>query len=403
MQYEVVVSEKLTPELVAAWREICHDNERYVSPYFTPDFISIAGQVRSDVQIVFARNEAGAIVGILPVQMSGIGLRLARPVGAPFSDYNGPILKAGYEHIAGEMLSYVKGAAYSFSGMPVVTDSADVLNADNADADLPIDISKIDPELLKFGLSIRGKARAFIADLSVGYDAYLESRRSEYPKHFKKSRRLWRQAEKEVGKLELVFHDPSEEALDQLIEWKREQFQRTGLHDVLSPDWTRQMLRKCFQSQTPHLAGVLTTLRCDGKLMAAEFGVRAGDLLHGWISAYNPEYHTYSPGMLLQTRLLEAASHEGIKTADLGVGAEHYKKYYASRYLPVCNGVLVGTSLGGAVRGIGGEIWNNLEEASLGPVSKVAVKLRRRLDVILSTEQTMTSRKDGIMRALRNF
>ncbi len=395
MKYKIVSPENLSEGEIASWRDLISVDGRYVSPYFQPDYCQIVGQARNDISVILAEDDKAGLVGVFPFQSSGVGLRLARPIGAPFTDYNGPILKQGFAHIASDMLSYAKVSVYSFSGFPITGDAID------ANTDEEIDIAKVDPELLSFGMSVRNKTRAFVADLSIGYADYLESRRSEFPKHFKKSRRLWRQAEKEAGKLEIQFHEPSEEALNTLIDWKREQFVRTGLHDVLGPQWSRDMLKKCFSAQSENFAGVLTTLRCDGNLMAAEFGVRSGDLLHGWVSGYNIEYHSYSPGMLLQTRLLEEASKAGVKTADLGIGAEHYKKYYASYQRPVSQGVLSATGLTGAVRGLGGEIWNHIEAAPLGPVSNFAGKLRRRLDVILSVEQTMAGRRQGIIQAFK--
>lgn len=396
MKYTILHPKELSVADIAAWRAIAAANARYASPYFTPEFSQIVGEVRADTRVILARDDANRIVGVFPLQLSGAGLKLARPIGAPFADYNGPVMAAGFERYAAEMLSFIGGSVYSFSGIPVLVNP---MTASHQGEDT--DLSSIDPDMLKYGINVRNKTHAFIADLSVGYDEYLETQRSEFPKHFKKSRRLWRQAEKEVGKLELTFHESSQEALDILIDWKREQFVRTGLHDVLGPEWSRDMIRKCFEAQLPHFSGVLTTLRCDGKLMAAEFGLRSGALLHGWISGYNSDYHSYSPGMLLQTRLLEAAANEGILTADMGVGAEHYKKYYASYLRPVCSGVLPAVGVSGALRSIGGEVWHQFENAPLGPMSNFAGKLRRRLDVILSVEDSVSGRKTGILKAFK--
>ncbi len=397
MNISVLKSEKLSASEISAWRAICAGNPAYQSPYFTPDFFQIVSKVRDDVKVIVAKDNNDNAVGFFPVQVSGVGLKLARPIGAPFSDYNGPILELGYEDLASQMLSECGAAVYSLTGIQVI-DAISELPSDKTEID---DIRLEFPVFSKMGLSVRGKANAFVADLSSGYDAYLEAQRSAFPKHFKKSRRLWRQAEKEAGKLELAFHEASIEALEQLIHWKQEQFLRTGLHDVLAPDWSQNMLKKCLDAQSSEFAGVLTTLRCDGELIAAEFGLRSGTLLHGWISGYNADFHQYSPGMLLQTRLLEAAAENGILTADLGVGAEHYKKYYASRFDLVCSGIIPATNSAGALRGIGGEVWHQLENAPLGPISKFAGKLRRRLDVIFAVEQGFSARKNGVIQAFK--
>ncbi len=401
MNFKIISPAELSVQDLLVWRDICASNERYKSPYFTPEFFQIVASVRDDSRLIVAREDSGEAVGFFPVQVSGMGLPLARPIGAPFADYNGPILREGYEQIAADMLTAAGCGVFSFSGMPVL--GVDCLSEVEGKADTYnlVDIQSCDPDLIKTGVIVRGQAPAFIADLSIGFEDYLESRRATFPRHFKNCRRLWRKTEKEAGALELTFHEPSLEALDTLIGWKQEQYERTGLHNVLSAKWARDMLRGCFEMQTPELAGVMTTLRCDGKLMAAEFGLRSGSLLHGWISGYNTEYHSYSPGMLLQKSLLEAAAREGVLTADMGVGAEHYKKYYASRLVPVCSGVIPANGIRGAMRGIGGEVWHQLESAPLGPVSGMAGKLRRRLDVILSVERSFEGRKQGLLRAFK--
>jgi CelD/BcsL family acetyltransferase involved in cellulose biosynthesis len=377
---------------------------RYESPYFTPEFSLIAGQFRPSGRIVVARDSNAEAVGFLPVQKDGLVLKLVRPLGAPFVDYNGPIIKAGHEGMVPSMLRAVGASIYSFTGTPILAELPEEQASSETEDDqaLKVNISESDPEISQTGAIVRNQVRAYVADLSEGWDIYLESCRSKFPKHFKKARRLWRQAEREVGSMELQFHEPSEEAFATLIGWKRDQFERTGLHDVLGAAWSRDMLLECLRTQNEHFGGVLTTLRCDGKLMAAEFGIRSGRVLHGWISGYNDEFHSYSPGMLLQTRLLEAAAENGIEHADLGMGADHYKKYYANRVMPVSLGVIPANNVQGALRCIAGTVWDEVENASfLGPASKLAGKFRRRMDVILSVETKFSKRAEGIVRAIK--
>ena len=186
-----------------------------------------------------------------------------------------------------------------------------------------------------------------------------------------------RQAAREAGELEVCFHEPAPDILETLISWKREQYQRTGLHDVLAPDWSRAMLHACLTSESPILSGVLTTLRIDGKLAAIELGLRSHDVLHGWIAGYNQDFANYSPGILLQERLLQGACEAGIKRADLGGGAHHYKKYYGSDTVALSEGLVPACGFGGATRSMLGDAWMMLERAPLGPAARFAGSARR--------------------------
>ncbi len=376
MQFYKIHPSELTQDQISAWRMLRAASSWYESPFFAPEFSQIVGAVRKDAQTIFAQDDSGKIVGILPYQVSGFGL--ARPIGAPFCDYHAPILsKDAPAGLAAEMVNQAGAAVYVFSGLP--------------------------EGAINLGDTKRGETQSFIADLTPGYDDYLEGQRAQHPKHFKKARRMWRQAEREYDGLSLTFHETSSDVLDELISWKRAQFEETGLHDVLAARWARDMLHACLASQNSDFSGVLTTLRAgpEKTLIAAELGLRSNNVLHGWISGYANAYANNSPGMLLQTGLLKAAVEAGVERADLGVGADHYKKYYASHLRPVSEGVIPANNVFGALRGECGQIWRKAETAPLGPASRIAGKFRRRLDNILAVEATFSGRAQGVLKALK--
>ena len=370
MNVRIIHPSELLSDEASQWEAIRQNDGRFSSPYYSYDFTRAVGECRADARVIVADGVAGPRV-FIPVHITGVGL--ARPIGAPFSDSNGPIFCAGDEALIPEILKQAGVFAFRYNG---VEDSAG-----------------------EFQSFHRNAFEAYYADLGIGFDDYLEARRSAYPKHFKKARRLGRQAAREAGELELRFHEDATETLDSLIIWKREQYRRTGLHDVLAPKWARDMLRKLHKIESDSISGVLTTLRIGGQLAAAEFGLRSGEVLHGWISAYNPSFSSYSPGMLLQQRLLEAAFESGITRADLGSGAGHYKKYYASNTIELHDGVIPSNGVIGAARGAFSNAWHSIEHAKLGSASDYAGKIRRRLDNILAVETTLGGRMRGFARA----
>lgn len=371
MKVRIVRPSSLSSEEVNAWDRIRKADMRYRSPYYTFEFAQLMELCRSDARVISASGGELSSPVFIPVQASMTGF--ARPLGAPFCDSSGPILENGAEAAVPIILERAGVAAYRYTGL-------------------------MDPdgEYKRYG---RDQVEAYFADLDVPFEDYLESRRAAYPKHFKKARRLSRQAAREAGELAFRFQEDDKETMKTLIAWKREQYQRTGLHDVLAAKWARRMLMLLLGAKSEGLEGVLSTLRIGGELAAAEFGLRSGDVLHGWIAGYNPKFSSYSPGILLQERLLEAACAAGVRRADLGVGASHYKKYYASSTMMLEEGVITASGAGGAVRGALSGAWMRLEGASHDGTSKLAASARRRLDNILAAETTLNGRLRGVIQA----
>ena len=75
---------------------------------------------------------------------------------------------------------------------------------------------------------------------------------------------------------------------------------------------------------------VLSTLSCDGKLIAVHFGICASGVLHRWFPAYDPEFSTYSPGKILYKQMLVAAHELGIACIDRGDGDSMAKRDFAT-------------------------------------------------------------------------
>jgi CelD/BcsL family acetyltransferase involved in cellulose biosynthesis len=146
--------------------------------------------------------------------------------------------------------------------------------------------------------------------------------------------------------------------------------------------------------------GVMATLRYGDKLAAAEFGLRSGGVLHGWMAGYDPAFASCSPGLVLEERLLERAAAAGVTEAVLGTGEAHYKKYYASFYTAVDDGVATASGFAGGARALAAGLLRAVEQGRIGPASRFAGRTRRRLDVILAVETSMGAQARGLVRAL---
>src|SRR5262245_55364646 len=92
MRVSAVPFRDLGPSQLARWREILAAEPALDSPYFTPEFVGIAAEVRPGVE-VGVMEEAGGIVGFFPYER-GAG-NVAHPVARDFSDFQAVLTAAG--------------------------------------------------------------------------------------------------------------------------------------------------------------------------------------------------------------------------------------------------------------------------------------------------------------------
>ena len=100
--------------------------------------------------------------------------------------------------------------------------------------------------LIDSGLaSAEGEGRAaMVADLSEGYDGWLQQRRAAGHGDFlRDKRRRLRQLEAKHGKVVFSLEKRAAEVLELVLALKSEQMLRTGQHDVFSAPWTQALLR----------------------------------------------------------------------------------------------------------------------------------------------------------------
>ena len=122
------------------------------------------------------------------------------------------------------------------------------------------------------------------------------------------------------------------------MQWKSEQYERTGRCDRFSRKWVRDLVGRLEDLREPGCQGVLSTLSTGGRLVAAHFGIRTQTRLSGWFPAYDVSFSQYSPGLQLFLFMAESASAHGVELIDLGKGDESYKAEIGSWTYPVACG-----------------------------------------------------------------
>lgn len=108
----------------------------------------------------------------------------------------------------------------------------------------------------------------------------------------------------------------------------------TGRPDAATFDDPRRraFLHALAADASPEGGARLTTVRLDGRVVAAHFGVRNRSRYLWYVPCYDPEHARLRPGDVLLRSVARAALDEGARTLDLGIGDEPYKRRYATDF-----------------------------------------------------------------------
>jgi CelD/BcsL family acetyltransferase involved in cellulose biosynthesis len=305
-------------------------------------------------------HRGGRIAGFLPFQRRGAGIQ---PIAAPLTDYHGLITAPGAGLDLRRVLQALRTPAYRFSG----------LVGEGGDAAEP--------------------RRTMRADLSRGFDAYYAARRAAFGKYHRDKERSARSMERDHGAPVYTVDDREPGLLDWLLTRKRAQYEATGQHDVFACGWTEALLRRLLAETGGDFGGRIATLRLKGEVVAAEYSLRSGSAYHFWFPAYDTAFARCSPGALLTLETMRRVAGEGVASADFGLDAEGYKKYYADAGETVFEGVLTA----GPWRAAAARV---LDTALTGPLSDLRRKAERRLTVITACEPSWTGVVSGTAHAL---
>jgi CelD/BcsL family acetyltransferase involved in cellulose biosynthesis len=263
------------------------------SPYFSIDFLkAIAPHTPGSMLARF--HDGDEIVGFFAYQKRGQSLQ---PAGAPLSDYHAAVMKAGYAPDWSRLLTAAGAKRLEFNGL---------IGAEGLDR-API-----------------VKHRQ-IVDLADGFEAWFASQKARSPKYFKNLGRCTRNVAKDLPDLTFEWVEVSPALLDWVLDLKIDQYKRSGMHNVFSCGWTRDLLVALAEQKTGQAALMAGVYRRGEDLVAAEICLLDGQDVHFWFPAYNPAYSRYSPGLLLTFDIIRHAAKLGFKVFDFGSGGEAYK------------------------------------------------------------------------------
>jgi len=320
MKIDLIPGRELSSDLVARWDEIARSTPELASPYFRPEFTQAVAAVRSTVEIAVL-NDGNSVVGFFPFER--VRGCVAKPVGGKLSDYQGVIAAPETPWLLAELLQGCRLQAWEF----------DHLLASQKQAE---------PHFAQVASSWR-------LDVSAGYEAYLAARKAAgaacLSEMLRKSRKLQREHQ-----VRFEWHTTDAAVFEQLLAWKTDQYRRSGLTDLFAYSWIVQLLKNIWQTQTPALAGVLSTLYVNDKVAAIHFGMQSGSLLHSWFPAYDVVQSKHSPGSTLLLLLIQHAGEHGMRCLELGKGDEDYKRTFATDGVSLAEGVVETRPVTAAIR-----------------------------------------------------
>ncbi|MES1197513.1 MAG: GNAT family N-acetyltransferase [Pseudomonadota bacterium] len=340
MRIEVIHPKELDRSEVALWRAL-----QPASPYLTPEWAKIVGRARDDARVCVI-NHGAAFLGVQrPSRFAAMGL------GAPIADYQGIVGDVRLEPRA--LCAALKVGRIDFTNAPA-------------------------------GQSLFravGQEGSWIVDTSGGAAAYragLKERRGEFLRQMDKKRRKF---EREKGRY--IFTADSRDAahFEVMLVLKNAQLKRTGQPEIWSTHWVRQVLEATFEAQSPHFAGGLFTLTMDDRLVAANYMLRAGDVLHDWIMVHDNALDAYSPGVELARQAIEWAADQGVREVDFGGGGYQYKRQLSTGQRMLEWGSLSAGSVSGLVRQAEYGLRGALERLPNERLAALPGKAMRRMDL----------------------
>jgi CelD/BcsL family acetyltransferase involved in cellulose biosynthesis len=339
---------ELTAEHVTAWSEIQRENVDLHNPFLSPQFTRAVAAVRDDVEVaVIAEHDR--FVGFLPFQRSR--LNIGRPVGGRLCNLQGLVIPSEAD-VDGKRLICKCGLA-------------------------ALDFHQLIASQPTFEPFHQQTAQYQYVDLSNGFEAYIAGRRGTGSKRFEKIANRARKAERELGPIRLEPHTSDRLILRKLVDWKSQQFQRTGLTDVFGFDWTRALLETLLDQRSKSCCAMLSVLYAGDTVLAISYGLRYESVMDGWFMAYDPEYSVYAPGLNLITEMARMMPQNGIARYLLGSGPESYKQDFCSWAFPVASGSVDVQFLTKLVRGTWRKTRDLVKSSPLRGAAELPARLVR--------------------------
>jgi CelD/BcsL family acetyltransferase involved in cellulose biosynthesis len=346
------LSSRVTAAEVISWSEVDSalrnrfvtlraTQQDFKTPFFSLGFLDCVHAARGDVDVI-VMEDGDQVVGMLPIHRLG---RVAVPAGRFLNDAHNVIADSQTQLDWLWTLDRCNLKSFDFHALVGS----------------------------RYGMretSILGNTQSFSADLGTSSVKFLQALESDHGT-IRRQEQKTRKMQREIGPvtLELDCRDPA--LLEQAIQWKSNQYQRTNILDLFKPHWTRTLMYLMHEKPPVQMAvtptrGVLSVLRAGEEVVAMHYGMVESGLLHYWFPAYDPKFACYSPGTALFKSIVRASTDAGIHCIDMGYGEQPYKRKQTDTITLVSHGCV---STSGRYR-----TWRRAVHAATKLVKQVPMK-----------------------------
>ena len=309
LRARIVPGSRLSANDVELWRELQESNSELANPCFSPEFTQAVAAVRSNVEVAFI-EQGREVSAIFPFQRKA-GLR-AVPVGGIVSDYHGLICRQDFSCDPRELLKRCGLVAWDF----------DRLLAAQAC-------------FVPYHRLCEPSAQI---DLAEGYVAYAAERRAAGTRQLQRCEHMLGRMAGTLGPIRFVAQSCNQQALEQVLAWKSQQYRRSGWEDLFAASWGRALVHHIHSLSGPGFAGMLSLLYAGESLVAGHFGMRSSTVWHYWFPAYDRQFARFSPGLVLLLKMAQHAEELGLRCIDLGTGMSLYKRRLMNASVSVAEG-----------------------------------------------------------------
>jgi CelD/BcsL family acetyltransferase involved in cellulose biosynthesis len=340
-QVQVVPFDRLSLSELIAWNNLRSTRMEFSTPFFSARYAEAVHRARGDVSVAVVR-EGSEVIGILPFHRFRSS---AVPVGRFLNDSHNLIADRSTMIDWIWLLEKLDCKAFDFHAM----------------------VGCDDESLHQYAYGTSQSFQANIGDDPAAFLASLGRAHKTIGRQGQKTRKLAR----EVGQVHAELDCPDPDLLRQAIDWKRDQYRRSHLLDLFTPDWTRELLHQLHSGasfvdpqQSPR--GILSILRAGDRVIAAHYGMLENGLLHYWFPVYDPAYAKYSPGTALFVEIIRNAQQFGITCIDMGYGELPYKRRQTDATGEVAFGCISRSRFH--------HRWRRLETATIRTMKKMPMK-----------------------------
>lgn len=315
MNIEVTPIERLSGNDRQRWIALLAAGPEFANPFLHPGFAETASRILTPVDVALFRD--GEQFGVLPVVR---GRNAAAPPAEGLNEQQALVATPGLELSPHRLLRTLGVSSLRFDHL-------------------------LDAQRNELGLWTSRRGGSPQADLSAGFEAYVEQRKAAGSSTIRETLRKERKLQREVGAVEFQLHDADEATFEKLIGWKRQQHHRTGVDDLFADSRVVELLREIRLLDEPGFRARFSVLRANGEPLAVHLGLFSDSVGHVWYPAYDTRFSSYSPGLILLLRMMRAISEQGCRTLDFGPGPQRYKRSLQTHSLPICMGVVDASGL----------------------------------------------------------